>query len=135
MDDRDPLARQLAQNRVVQPRFDRFDATTEAVQIDFGVNILKAHARNTPSEAHGPTRRDHGLGRDTVPQVGRPADDVALHNRDLGTKAGAMGGGLVTRRPPADDHEFYGHGRMLRARATGSVTRVGSPSGRSRQHP
>ena len=58
---------------------------------------------------------DHGLGGDAVPQVGGTADDVALDQGDLGPEAGRVGGGLVARRSPTDDHEALGHGARLPA--------------------
>ncbi len=72
-------------------------------QVQAGVLMRQSHPFDPAGEAHGSPGRDHGLGRNAVPQVGAAADDVALDERDLGTEPGGVGGSSVSPGPSADD--------------------------------
>ena len=57
----------------------------------------------------GPTGGDHRLRWHTVPEVSGSTDDVLLDHGHLGPEAGGVGGGAVTSRATADDHESLCH--------------------------
>ena len=105
-----PGCRSSRRDLIVEVGFDLVHPPALGVHVEAGVLVGEAHALDAPGEAHGPTGGDHGLGRDAVPQVGGPADDVALDQGDFGAEAGRVGRGGVAARAPTDDDHRDGHG-------------------------
>ena len=86
-DDAHALAAQQPADVIVEVGFDVGHPPALGIHVEAGVLGGEAHAFDALTEADGPTRGDHGLGRDAVPQVGGSADNVALDHRDFGAEA------------------------------------------------
>ena len=80
-----------------------------AVDVDLGLALFETHAADPTGETHRTAGRDHRLGRDAVPQVGRAADHVAFHHGDLRTESRRIRGRLVAGRAATDDEESHAH--------------------------
>ena len=84
---------------MVQPALDAGDAGPEGVEVEAALGG-QAHHLGPVQLGQEPAGGDHRLGRDAVPQVGRPADEVPLDQGDLGAEPGGDGGGGVARPGP-----------------------------------
>ncbi len=107
--DADLLAIQQFGDRGLEPVLDGREPLPQGLQVDLGPDLAEAHLLDLVQVGQGPTRGDHGLGGDAVPQVGGAADDVPLDQGDLGPQGRRPGGGGVARRPSTDDHEALRH--------------------------
>jgi hypothetical protein len=103
------LAGQQVPHRRLQVVLDVEVALAQHLQVRRRPDGVDPHALDAPGERHGPAAGDHRLGRDAVPEMGRPADHVLLDQRDLGAEAGGVRGGRVARRAAPDDHEAHRH--------------------------
>ena len=104
-DKADPLALEQPAHLVIEVVLDLLHPAPLRVDVQGGVLVRKPHALDPPGKAHGPTRGDHGLGGDAVPQVGGAPDDVSFDQGDVGPQAGGVGSRRVATRPAPDDDQ------------------------------
>ena len=103
------LALEQGQDGGLEAILDALVAHAQRLEVELGAHLGEPHGLGPAGLGHGTAGGDHRLGRDAVPQVSRPADDVPLDERHLGSLAGPVGGGGVPGGPPADDHEVGRH--------------------------
>ena len=87
----------------------------QGLGVDQRRRLDEAHPAESAGEADRTAGRDHGLGRDAVPQVRRAAVDVPFDHGDLGAESSRIRGCLIAGRTATDDHES--HGARLRRSA------------------
>jgi hypothetical protein len=87
--------------------FDLVHPLGEGFQVDRGTERVKAECLGPVGTRDEAACCDHGLGGNTVPEVGRPADDVSFDKNDVCAEASRRRGGPQTRRPTANHHQSH----------------------------
>ena len=85
LDDPDILGGEQLVVRTLEVTHDALEPLGEIGRVDVRGNGFEAHTFASTQERQGATGRDHGLGRNAIPQMGRAADDVALDQGHLST--------------------------------------------------